>query len=99
MEAEMSMSTLEYLFHHVFLPPKLPNEDDRSAQQDDLLLGFAQDCLAQFSSMVGEQHKLAFEELCAMIQGMRQVRNPLGHLDERVLLEALQRLSFSGITS
>lgn len=49
--------------------------------------------------MVGEQHRIQFEELCAMIQGMRQVRNQLGHLDERGLLEALQRLCFSGSAS
>ncbi|ETS86668.1 hypothetical protein PFICI_00496 [Pestalotiopsis fici W106-1] len=96
MEAEVSIETLSYFFHHVFLPPKLPGGDNRSARQDDHLLRFVQDSLLRCSSLAEEQHQDVFQDLSAMVKSMRQVRNDHGHLDEHALLNALQSMSTTG---
>lgn len=99
MDAEVSIPTLSYFFHHVFLPPKLPGGDDRSAEKDDQLLSFVEDSLRRCSSIMEEQHQEVFRELRAMITSMRLVRNEHGRLNENRLLKALQELCATGNTS
>ncbi|KAK6074920.1 hypothetical protein SCUP234_07919 [Seiridium cupressi] len=93
---DLSLPTLLYFFHHVFLPPKLPDGKDRSAKHDDQLLGFIQDCLARFSFTIQEEHQSLVQELRAMVENMRRVRSSHGHLLEDRLREALQTLSVVG---
>lgn len=44
----LSSNMLEYIFHHVFLPPKLPNGDDASPTNEICLVELVRDCLIEF---------------------------------------------------
>ncbi|KAL9108155.1 MAG: hypothetical protein Q9227_007009 [Pyrenula ochraceoflavens] len=41
-------SDLTYIFHHVFLPPKLPQQDDTDVDRELALIHFAEDSLKEF---------------------------------------------------
>jgi len=40
---------LEYLFHHIFLPPNLPQADDNGARNDNILARTMLKCAEAFS--------------------------------------------------
>ena len=84
-------SNLWYLFHHVFLPPKLPNGDDRSAEDDIDLLKIVQDSLDDFSCVIGEEHRDVVRGLYRRIDRMRYTRNINGYLDEDRLYEEFKK--------
>ncbi|KAM0168328.1 hypothetical protein ACHAPF_011109, partial [Botrytis cinerea] len=84
-------SNLWYLFHHVFLPPKLPNGDDRSAEDDIDLLKIVQDSLDDFSCVIGEEHRDVVRGLYRRIDRMRYTRNINGYLDEDRLYEGFKK--------
>ncbi|KAF7920917.1 hypothetical protein EAE99_007769 [Botrytis elliptica] len=84
-------SNLWYLFHHVFLPPKLPNGDDCSAEDDANLLKIVQDCLDDFSCIIGEEYRGVVRGLYKTVDRMRYTRNINGYLDEDRLYEEFKK--------
>jgi hypothetical protein len=45
---------LEYVIHHVFLPPKLPERDDSSSKNDLLLTQLVKDALKSAAARLGD---------------------------------------------
>ena len=48
----MSLQATLYFFHHVILPPKLPQADDWKAEYEDTLLGMTVEALQTFGKAV-----------------------------------------------
>lgn len=93
----LGLEALRYLFHHVFLPPKLPNGDDRSATHDNVLISFIQRSLRLFCGVVELGDQAAVLEVDRMMEAMRKARGHTGVLHEQSLFEELIRLAESGI--
>ena len=47
-----SLQATLYFFHHVILPPKLPQADDWKAEYEDALLGMTEEALQMFGKAV-----------------------------------------------
>lgn len=95
----LSHPSILYLFHHVFLPPKLPGEDDSSPEHDDTLLDVVQGCLAAFAGTATGQEQEIISEACNAIRNLRQLRDPYGRLREDAFHKALHEICSSGIKS
>ena len=48
----MSLQATLYLFHHVILPPELPQADDWKAEYEEALLGMTVEALQMFGEAV-----------------------------------------------
>ena len=79
---KMSLQSLMYLFHHVFLPPQLPQRDDSGGQHDAALLTVVADALEDFGSFGDHQHGIEIEHVRTTITRMLAVhdRHDNGHI-------------------
>lgn len=50
---DLSASEVEYLFHHLVLPPQLPQEDDWSQRHCDCLLQFVDEVFTDYLDLAG----------------------------------------------
>ncbi|KAL4918900.1 hypothetical protein BDW62DRAFT_200299 [Aspergillus aurantiobrunneus] len=85
-----------YLFHHVFLPPKLPQEDDYSAEYDRVLLDSVIHALHGFRTQVSEQHGVILGPVIAMITRLRETLESNGYVNEVKLRDILEKLNTEG---
>lgn len=97
--ADLSKPTLQFFFHHVFLPPKLPSGDDSSPRHDDVLAGFVQGCLTAFAQTIPESNRNVVFAARDTLRTMRHLRDDHGHLREDALRKALGAISEPGIYS
>lgn len=88
-----SNDQIEYLFHHLFLPPKLPGGDDMSAPNTIFLANFVLQTLQRFAIELGEKDTTLVQPVISMLQTMPVVTGPKG-LDHVGVQKALQCLSF-----
>ncbi|KAJ3543984.1 hypothetical protein NM208_g3286 [Fusarium decemcellulare] len=84
---------LDYLFNHLFLPPKLPGDDDSSASNDAFLINFVHGVLHQFLAESCPEYHAAIRVCISMMERMKTSRNALGHLAETGARGTLQKLS------
>ncbi|KAL4861979.1 hypothetical protein BDV12DRAFT_207643 [Aspergillus spectabilis] len=85
-----------YLFHHVFLPPKLPQSDDYDAGCELILLDSVIDTLRKFRALVPNQYRQVLGPVITMITRLREIRGSHGDVSEGKLKEALQKLDTEG---
>ncbi|KAJ6005943.1 hypothetical protein N7451_003887 [Penicillium sp. IBT 35674x] len=81
-----------YLFHHLFLPPKLPQTEDYNARHEHLLLNSVIDALQSFSGYVPIADTTVMARVIEMITRLRQARNSYGEVDEQQLMKNLTEL-------
>ncbi|EXJ68848.1 uncharacterized protein A1O5_07780 [Cladophialophora psammophila CBS 110553] len=90
-----SPGALTYLIHHIFLPPKLPQEDDHDPEYESVLLNVVLDALGRFRNcVIGDQNE-TIGSVIAMISGMISLRDSSASADavsERKLESALRAL-------
>ena len=95
-EGQMEISDLQYLINHVFLPPKLPQQDDSSFENDINLLVACEDAIDRF---INHLQSSKHEKLLAcrkMILKMHESRNPRGDLSPEKIDEVLKSMSDGG---
>lgn len=92
------LSQLEslYLSHHVFLPPKLPQENDSNAQYEDILLEKVVDALHGFSNHVPSQCSGVISTVITTVTRLRAVRGASGDLCAERMSQALKELETQG---
>ncbi|KAF7935181.1 uncharacterized protein EAE97_008088 [Botrytis byssoidea] len=61
---------LEYIFHHVFLPPKLPDMEDERERYDVVLTQFCQEELRNFHDFLPSDQRQPVKRMLRMIEGM-----------------------------
>ncbi|KAF7173011.1 hypothetical protein CNMCM6106_007163 [Aspergillus hiratsukae] len=92
----LSLEASLYLFHHVFLPPKLPQSDDYDAGCELILLDSVIKTLQTFSALVPNQHRQVLGPVITMVARLREIRGSHGDVSEGKLKEALQKLDTEG---
>ncbi|KAJ5471922.1 hypothetical protein N7539_008491 [Penicillium diatomitis] len=85
-----------YLFHHIFLPPKLPQEDDYCVGHEFLLTDVVIDALCQFKSYFSSDEAEVIGVALTMITRLRQVYGHNGEVDEGQFNNALKELKEEG---
>ena len=95
----MSPTTLEratYIFHHVFLPPKLPDGADDDVTHEAFLLDRVIRALQSFKRQVAADTAGIISSTTMMICRLKFIYDEFGHLDETRLKKTLAQLHSEG---
>ncbi|OQD78015.1 hypothetical protein PENANT_c098G01996 [Penicillium antarcticum] len=92
----MTLEQTLYLFHHIFLPPKVPQAEDYNAQQEHHLLDSVVDALLSFSDYVPTADTIIVRKATEMISRLRKAYSPHGSVDEKQLEMSLAELPIRG---
>jgi hypothetical protein len=84
---------VEYIFHHLFLPPKLPGGDDTSASNTIFLMEFVLQSLQSFADKLFGEDGATAQPAISMLENMRDVTDPKGFLDYVGVKKVLSALS------
>ncbi|OAL50468.1 hypothetical protein IQ07DRAFT_566433 [Pyrenochaeta sp. DS3sAY3a] len=90
------MATLEeinYLYHHIVLPPKLPSGDDRDASHDKFLLEEASHALKEMKTVVKREHVKIVKAAIDTVDNMLYARDAHGNVGELQLLDLFETLT------
>src|SRR5271163_4884823 len=71
----VSFGAIMYLIHHIFLPPKLPQEDDFDSEYEMILLDTTIDVLLKFKDCVTYDQNGVIDSVVAMVTNLRAVRD------------------------
>lgn len=93
-EQQTNVEIVLYLIHHVFLPPKLPQEDDVAPGLEDALAVMVLDSLQEFDNLHG--HNYDIDAITSMVKDFRTVHDDSGHITQARLEEMLAELSRDG---
>lgn len=94
----LPLGAIMYLIHHIFLPPKLPQEDDFDSEFETILLDTVIDNLLKFKNCV-TSNKSIIDSVIALVTTLRNVRDSpsnLGAISEEELRNALRDLCKKG---
>lgn len=97
MEALSNSDQVEYLFHHLFLPPKLPGGDDMTALNSIFLTNFVLQSLQHFTDELGGEDTAPVQSAISMLQTMRDTTDSRGFLERIGVQKVLAALSLHGI--
>ncbi|KAF8853528.1 hypothetical protein BDZ45DRAFT_761738, partial [Acephala macrosclerotiorum] len=75
-----SSAILEYIITHIFLPPKLPQEDDSDSKQDSALIEECREALRSFQARLPDQERWRWEAPIMMLSKMLDLRDPYGDI-------------------
>ncbi|KAJ6191961.1 hypothetical protein J3E72DRAFT_399452 [Bipolaris maydis] len=92
----LSLETTLYLFYHIVLPPKLPQESDWKVEHEDALLDMTVEALQTFGEAVQkEQPKVAshIDLVASAIHNLRRIRNTSGFVADSRLADLLHSLA------
>lgn len=92
--------SLDYMIHHVILPPRLPSNGDNASFQleDGALLGQLSDSLDKFAADFGHGNRGVFETVSGMITKALLVLDDGGRVNELSLLQSLQEVASAGMS-
>ena len=84
-----------YLIYHIFLPPKLPHEDDFDLEYETILLDTTINILLKFKGYITYDQSAIIDSVIAMVANLRTVRDSggtVGAVNEGELGNALKDL-------
>ncbi|KAI1763802.1 hypothetical protein GGR53DRAFT_466937 [Hypoxylon sp. FL1150] len=84
---------LLYIFHHLFLPPELPQQDDYRAELEIALLSSAIDGLIAWKNYTGSTHLEQADAAILMLRNLQRVYYKDGSLNETEVFESLAQLA------
>ncbi|KAL3474851.1 hypothetical protein BJX99DRAFT_271463 [Aspergillus californicus] len=90
--ANLSSGARLYLFNHVFLPPRLPQESDYNAEHDLTLLDTVIHSLHGFRSSLSDEQGNTLVSVIAAISRLRKSHGVNGGADEAKLKELMRGL-------
>ncbi|KAJ5358297.1 hypothetical protein N7541_005455 [Penicillium brevicompactum] len=67
----MSLESSSYIFHHVFLPPRTPQEDDHNFEHERFLLDTVIEALSRFRNFLPTEQFDVFNEIITMTIRLR----------------------------
>lgn len=97
MDTLSNSDQVEYLFHHLFLPPKLPGGDDMTALNSIFLTDFVLQSLQRFTNELGGEDTVTVQSAISMLQTMRDTTDSRGSLERISVRKVLATLSLHGI--
>ncbi|KAL7926442.1 hypothetical protein ACQKWADRAFT_328227 [Trichoderma austrokoningii] len=83
---------LEYIFHHVFLPPKLPNGDDAFPAKESCLIELVTDCLIEFLPKTHSSNHEAIGRALTLMKNIRTTTSQDGYLQEDGVRDVLKQI-------
>ncbi|KPM35472.1 hypothetical protein AK830_g11109 [Neonectria ditissima] len=86
---------IDYLFHHVFLPPKLPDQHDGSGPKEERLIELVLVSLRLFLEQSHTDHRTAIKAAIGMMANLKSAWNGPEGLQEVDTQRVLQRLCHS----
>jgi hypothetical protein len=89
----MDPSAISYIIDHVFLPPKLPQEDDYNANYERRLVSCVRDALKSFEALAGSEALSAVTFVTNTITNLLNIRNEDGTLSQDKLESFLRQRS------
>jgi hypothetical protein len=92
----MDHQNLEYIVSHVFLPPRLPQEDDYDADKSAKLIEEVHKSLVEFLPYVPELEHSKWNVCVKMIDNMRVIHGASGGLSAECLENMLGSMSHDG---
>jgi hypothetical protein len=95
----LPVGAIMYLIYHIFLPPKLPHEDDFDSDYETILLDTTIDSLLKFKNCVTHDQSGIIDAVIAMVATLQTVRDSsstLGAVSEEKLGNALRDLCKKG---
>ncbi|OKL58449.1 hypothetical protein UA08_06149 [Talaromyces atroroseus] len=95
----MSLGAMKYMFHHVFLPPKLPQEDDYNPEYELALLDSVIQALKMFKTYASEQQDGILASVIEMVARLKRQAGFHGDVNESKLLQNLQNLNHHDLPS
>lgn len=93
---KMRSETSLYLVHHIFLPPKLPREDDYKPEYELMLLENCVEALQQFKVYVSDSEADSIAAAVTMVTRLAHICGPNGDVDEKEFRNALTQLYTEG---
>ncbi|KAK7426743.1 hypothetical protein QQZ08_006779 [Neonectria magnoliae] len=84
---------INYLFHHVFLPPQLPDEHDGSSHKDGCLIKLVLETLRLFLKKAHPSHGIAIEAAIRMVENLKTARHSDGGVQELGTQLVLEQIS------
>jgi hypothetical protein len=84
-----------YMVHHMFLPPKLPQEDDSSEEYETAMVETTINALHDFKEYVTDDSNGTMDSIIGMVTTMKSVGVETVH--EKALSDALRELPNSGM--
>ncbi|KAF2843898.1 hypothetical protein T440DRAFT_473824, partial [Plenodomus tracheiphilus IPT5] len=94
----LSVEATLYLFHHIILPPELPQESDLNAEYEDALLDTTIEVLCTFAETVRtEQPQVAshIDLVASAVQNLRRIRDTYGFISDSRLADLFHGLASS----
>ena len=91
----LPFGAIMYLIYHIFLPPKLPHEDDFDLEYETILLDTTIDILLKFKGYITYDQSAIIDSVIAMVANLRTVRDSggtVGAVNEGKLRNALKDL-------
>ena len=85
-----------YLIHHIFLPPKLPHEDDFDAKYEAIMLETTIDGLSKFKANLMYDQTGTIDSVIAMVNNLKTMHDSFGPgaaVSEEKLGKALREIS------
>ena len=86
---------LNFLYHHVFLPPELPRKDDFHSELDLALMRAVEDGLATLKKAATNDQQSAVAATIDMLKTMQSI-HPNGDVETAQLLKAFSNFFFFG---
>lgn len=93
---KMNSGAALYLFHHVFLPPKLPQEDDQNPKYELILLDSVIHALRDFRNHVPSQQEVIIASVITMVCRLKTISTIHGDVRKAELKKALEDLDTDG---
>ncbi|KAJ4208350.1 hypothetical protein NW767_001454 [Fusarium falciforme] len=93
--APIQSEAFDYLFHHIYLPQKLPGHEDDSASNVAALISFVLRSLQRFLIESRPADQVATQSCISMLEMMQKSADNYGFLDEDGLRQVLRDLSVS----
>ncbi len=84
-----------YMVHHIFLPPKLPQEDDSSEEYETALVETTINALREFKEYVTDNCQGTMDSIIGMVTTMKTIGVEMVH--EKLLSDALREMPNSGM--
>lgn len=88
--------TMEYLYHHVFLPPKLPQHEDFDYKHEKVLLDVVRDALLALKKCCNAEHYDLLRNMLHMVNKLKGVVDSSGNIIQQELQASLTALLGSG---
>ena len=88
-----SLKDIRYILNHVFLPPKLPQEDDYDADHDVALCRFAHNVSLEFNTRLSQSPQRKWRTVMQMLKNLLESTRLL---DNDVLVRNILHLGDGG---